>query len=312
MKQSLYLLLSTFVLISFSVCTHAQLLEDNSVNILPFWEKGNKFSIVINTVSKELDESNMPPTESSFNVLLNVTEATEQGIKFEWTYISSKLADNERVIENYLIANLVNKKIKIQLSDIGQFAGILNYEEIKIDALAILDNLLKKHSSNQVLVAQFNSFKQLVQTKQGLEIAILKHIKFYCFSYGFNFKLNDPNINKGKIANPLGGQPFDVVEKVEMTKLDTLKSTCTTETNKKTVDSKILLAQVIDFLKKNNPNQNPQIFENLNKEEMEISDKTIQIINYNKGIPIKSFIERTTKIGIQNRVTTIQIETISF
>lgn len=247
---------------------------------------------------------------TNFEVVLDVAESTEKGIQLYWTYTNSKLAVDEIVIENYLISNLLNKKIKIQLSDIGQFVGILNYDEIKIAAQSALDELLQKHVSNETLVMQFNSFRQIIQTKQGLEIAILKHIKFYCFSFGFNFKLKDPKVNKMKVASPMGGQPLEATETVEMTKIDTISSVCVTET-KKTCTDKNLALQVLEFIKKGNPGNDPKIIEEeLKGKSFEISDKTQQFVNYEKGIPLKSIIERTTKLGFQDRVTTLTIETI--
>ncbi|MBS4066185.1 MAG: hypothetical protein KGZ74_16620, partial [Chitinophagaceae bacterium] len=295
MKKGISFLSLVFLFFINPLVIHAQLLEDNSVNILPFWEKGQTFKLKIISTSTDND---LKIAGTNFEASINVIETNEKGIQLYWTYTNARLADNEIVVENYLIANLLNRKIKIQLSDIGQFVGILNYDDIKVVVQSALDDLLKKYDANKTLVAQFNSFKQIIQTKQGLEIAILKHIKFYCFSFGFNFKLNNPNVNKMKMASPFGGQPFDATEKVEMTNLDTIKSLCTTETSKTVVD-KNLTIQAIEFIKRGNPNTDSKIIEEqLKGKTFEISDKTQQIINYEKGIPIKSILERTTKLGV--------------
>ena len=307
MKQTLLFLIISLVLLTIPKNTFSQLLEDNSVNVLPFWEKGQTLRLKIKSTSTN---DNLTTSGTSFDVAVNVTEVNEKGIQLYWTYTNSKLAENEIVLENYVIADLLNKKIKIQLSDIGQFAGILNYDEIKVSAQNAIDALLKKHADNKTLVTQFNSVRLLIQTKQGLEIAFLKHIKYYCFSFGFNFKLNNPTENKMKMASPLGGQPLDAIEKVEMTKIDTINSICITETQKKVVDKNLTL-QVVEFIKKGNPNSDPKVIdEQLKGITFEISDKTQQFINYEKGIPLKSIIERTTKLGFQERVTTLTIETI--
>ncbi|MEQ1800061.1 MAG: hypothetical protein ABL872_19045 [Lacibacter sp.] len=174
-----------------------------------------------------------------------------------------------------------------------------------------MDNLITIYGPNSAMTAQFRAFKQLILTKQGLEIALLKHVKFYCFSFGYNFKLKNIHNNNLKMGNPMGGQPFDAVEKVEMTSLDTIKSTCTTETSK-VVDTKNLKPSVIEFIKKSNPNNDPKsLEEQLKNETLEFSEKTIQLIDFNRGVPLRSKIERTMKLGFQNRVTTIEIETLN-
>jgi hypothetical protein len=156
--------------------------------------------------------------------------------------------------------------------------------------------------------AQYKAAKQLIASKQGLEIAILKQIKFYNFSFGFNYKLNFVQTNNIKFPNPLGGQPFDAVEKVQLTKLDTKNSVCTIETNK-IIDGKALKNSVIDYVTKAT-NSNPQAIDEMNKASLEITENTMQQIEFSKGIIQKSFFKRTMNLGFQNRTTLLEIETL--
>ncbi|MEQ1799223.1 MAG: hypothetical protein ABL872_14815, partial [Lacibacter sp.] len=108
MKKILVILSVFLSFITISFPSNAQLMEDNSVNILPFWETNEKFSIKITSTSKELAQGKTDTYLTNFDVTMNVTEVNEKGIKIDWTYTNSKLAEDDKVLENHLLANLLN------------------------------------------------------------------------------------------------------------------------------------------------------------------------------------------------------------
>ena len=157
--------------------------------------------------------------------------------------------------------------------------------------------------------AQFKIAKQLVSSKQGLEIALLKHLKLHNLGYGFNYKLNYIQTNNIKFPNPIGGQPFDAVEKVQLTKLSRTDSTCTIETSK-VVDAKNLKVSLLEILNKQ-PNISKQVIAEIGDATLEMTESTMQQLNFSKGLVQKSMINRTMKLGFQNRVSILEIETLN-
>jgi hypothetical protein len=148
----------------------------------------------------------------------------------------------------------------------------------------------------------------MVSTKQGLEIALLKQIKFYNLSFGFNYKANYPQINKLKFPNPLSGQPFDAIEKVQLTRLDNVSNICIIETDKN-ADGLTLKNEIIEYLKKVSKKDSKAIEDELRNEKLEFTESSIQQLDFIKGIVLKSKFTRKMNLGFQNRITTLEIET---
>ena len=293
---------------AFSLSTTSYGQTENSVDVTPHWEKNETHSVIIKSTTTDNNNGKDQNFLSTFDAMFIVKEASDSGYNVEWTYTNAKLADNEPVLENQIVAKLLNTKLLIKLSDVGKFVELVNVDEVKIITNKVVDELIANSATNPTMNAQYKSAKQLIASKQGLEIAILKQIKFYNFSFGYNYKLNFIQTNNIKFPNPLGGQPFDAVEKVQLTKLDTKNSVCTIETNK-VIDGKTLKTVVIDYVKKAT-NSNPQAIEEINKASLGMTENTMQQIDFSKGIIQKSFFKRTANLGFQNRTTLLEIETV--
>lgn len=295
-----------FIAFALTITSYGQ--TEISVDITPHWKKDEAYSVKMKSTTNDNNNGKPQTYLSNFDARFIVKEATDNGYKVEWTYTNAKLADNEPVLENQIVAKLINTKLLIKLSDVGRFVELLNVDEVKSVANKVVDELITNSASNPTMNTQYKAAKQLISSKQGLEIAILKQIKFYNFSFGFNYKLNFVQTNKIKFPNPLGGQPFDAVEKVQLTKLDNKNSVCIVETNKM-IDGIVLKTTVIDYVKKAT-NNNPQAIEEMNKASLEMTENTMQQIDFSKGIIQKSFFKRTMNLGFQNRTTLLEIETV--
>ncbi len=300
--KSLGLFATAFVL---TIASYGQ--NENSVDVTPHWKNNETHSVKIKSTTTDNNNGKAQNYLSTFDAKFIVKEASDSGYKVEWTYTNTKLADNEPVLENQIVAKLTNTKLLIKLSDVGRFVELINADEVKVVANKAVDELIANSATNPTMNAQYKAAKQLIATKQGLEIAILKQIKFYNFSFGFNYKLNFVQTNNIKFPNPLGGQPFDAVEKVQLTKLDNKNSVCTIETNK-IIDGKVLKASVIEYVKKAT-NSNPQAMDEMNKASLEMTESTMQQIDFSKGLLQKSFFKRVMNLGFQNRTTLLEIET---
>jgi hypothetical protein len=301
--KSLGLCLTTFIL---TTASFGQ--TENSIDVTPHWKSNETHSVKIRSTTTDNNNGKVENYLSTFDAKFIVKEVSDSGYKVEWTYTNFKLADNEPVLENQIVAKLTNIKLLIKLSDVGQFVELINVEDVKVVATKAVDELIANSATNPTMNAQYKSAKQLIASKQGLEIAILKQIKFYNFSFGFNYKLNFVQTNNMKFPNPLGGQPFDAVEKIQLTKLDNKNSVCTIETSK-IIDGKVLKTSVIEYVKKAT-NSNPQAIDEMNKASLEIAESTMQQIDFSKGIIQKSFFKRTMNLGFQNRTTLLEIETV--
>ncbi|MDX2045454.1 MAG: hypothetical protein SFU87_01630 [Chitinophagaceae bacterium] len=282
--------------------------SDNSVDVIPHWKKDETHSVKIKSTTTDAVNGNAANYLSLFDAKFKVIEATESGYKVEWVYTTSKLADNDPTIENQIIARLLKTKILFKLSNVGQFVELINTDEVRNAAGKAIDELIANSASNPSMNIQYQGAKQLIASKPGLEAAVLKQIKFYNFSFGFTYRLNQVQTNNIKFPNPLGGQPFDAIEKVQLTKLDNKNSICITETNK-IIDGNTLKAAIIDYVRKASKADTKTIEEQISKSNLEMSENSMQQIEFSKGIIQKSYFKRVMHLGFQNRTTLLEIET---
>ncbi len=290
----------------FTAFTYAQTV--NAVTVTPRWKNKEAHTVKIRSTTTLNNNGDAQTYSSAFDTKFIVKEATETGYKVEWVYSNSKLAENDPAAENQILARLTGTKMLIKLSEAGRFIELMNVDEVKAKSDKVLDELISNSAANPTMNAQYKAAKQVITSRQGLEIALLKHIKFYNFSFGFNYKPDFVQTNNIKFPNPLGGQPFDAVEKVQLTKLDSKNSLCTIETSK-VIDGKNLKASVLDYVKKAT-NSNPEAIDQMNKASMEITENTMQQIDFAKGIVQKSYFKRAMNLGFQNSTTLWEIETL--
>ena len=307
MKRKTILLLTALFQLTFAFA-QSQLSTDTSVKVFPHWKKGETHSLLIKSSTDDFSNGKTSNYLTTFNAKFSVSEKDTSGYIIEWTYTKATLAPNEVTLENNILANLLDTKLLIKLSLTGRFKELINVDEVKSATDKVIDKLISSSEDNPAMNVQFKAAKQIVQTKQGLEIALLKQIKFYNLSFGFNYKTNFLQTNKLKFPNPLGGQPFDAIEKVQLTKLDNQNNICVIETSKN-VDGTVLKNVVIGYLKMVSKKDAAAIESELRNEKLEFTENSVQLLDFSKGIIQKSNVTRKMNFGFQNRTTVLEIET---
>lgn len=304
------ILLLPFIFQTTFIFGQSLLSTDTSVKVFPHWKKGESHSVKIKSFIVDSRNEKIKNYKSFFDASFYIAEKDTSGYTIEWTYNKCTLASDEPSVENIIIGNLTDKKIIFKLSLTGRFKELINTDEIKSAVDKTIDNLIVSSADNNALNSLYKMAKKLISTRQGLEIALLKQIKFYNFSFGFNYRLNFIQTNNLKLPNPLGGQPFDAVEKVILTKLDNPNSVCIIETNKN-VDAHDLKNEVVEYLKKITTKDSSEIESELKNEKLAFSEKTMQQIDFSKGLIQKSNFTRKINFGFQNRTASLEIETVN-
>lgn len=299
-----------FTLLSISLLTFGQNETSNTseIEVIPHWKKNETHSITIKSTTTDIEKGKPISYLTTFNANFKVLENSDTEYIVEWLFTNSKLVEKDPNIENNILAKFLNIKFKIRLSNYGQFIELINADEIRTTANKAIEELYAKELNPNMKV-QYNGVKQLIVSKQGLEIALLKYVKLYNFSFGYAYKTNFEQVNNVKFPNPLGGEPFDAVEKVKLINVDFNSSICKIETSKN-IDGEILSKSVMEFLKQNNKNHIKEIEQEFDKYVFEITENSMQELNFEKGILLKSSFERIINLGIQNRTVLIEIEAV--
>ena len=215
MKLNRILLNITILSISFLSFGQNETLKTSEIEIIPHWKKNEVHSIIIKSTTTDIVKEKPFTYLTTFNANFKVLEKSETEYLVEWNYTNSILADKDPNFENNILAKLLNIKFEIKLSNYGKFIELVNVDEIRIASNKAIDELNTKETNPNMKV-QYNGVKQMIVSKQGLEIALLKYIKLYNFSFGYEYKTNFEQVNNVKFPNPLGGEPFDAVEKVKL------------------------------------------------------------------------------------------------
>lgn len=289
----------TFTLFTFFILVlfYAQ----NSVDITANWDKGDVFKV--NFVSEITDVKNKQTqtTFSSFVSRFSVDEITDSQIKTTWVYTEALLDNKESNLENIIVSKIINQPLKITLSEFGKFVSLDNVAEIRTSVAKIIDNELAKTALKSEK-ALLNVAKNLIEKDQGLEVLITKNIKAYLFSFGYNYIENKENTHDLEIPNPFGGANFPATETVKMSDLDENLKTCIVKTSKIS-EGNALKNAIINVMKQATNQKNAGEIENQLKDlQLEFSESSEHLINYDKGIVNSGFYKRIMNFGVQDRI----------
>lgn len=289
----------TFTLFTFFIL--ALFYAQNSVDITANWDKGDVFKV--NFVSEITDVKNKQTqtTFSSFVSKFSVDEITDSQIKTTWVYTEALLDNKESNLENIIVSKIINQPLKITLSEFGKFVSLDNVAEIRTSVAKIIDNELAKTALKSEK-ALLNVAKNLIEKDQGLEVLITKNIKAYLFSFGYNYIENKENTHDLEIPNPFGGANFPATETVKMSDLDENLKTCIVKTSKIS-EGNALKNTIINVMKQATNQKNAGEIENQLKDlQLEFSESSEHLINYDKGIVNSGFYKRIMNFGVQDRI----------
>ena len=303
-------ILFSIILLSISVLSFGQneTSKTTEINLVPHWKKEEVHSVVIKYTTTDYLNQKPITSYTTYNANFKVLEKTETEYIVEWIYTNSKVAANDPNIENKIIGNLLNTKFQIKLSPFGKFIELVNVEEIRAATNKTIQKLLDKETNPKIKV-QYNGVKQLIISKQGLDIALLKQIKLYHFSFGYKYKLDFEQINNIKFPNSFGGEPYNAVEKVKLVAVNYKDSICKIQTSK-IVDGTELPKSVIDLLKRIDKEHIKKIEQDIGNKSFELTENSMQELNFEKGILKKSSFKRRLNLGIQNRTVLMEMEAI--
>ncbi|HEX6181533.1 MAG TPA: hypothetical protein VFZ47_09835 [Chitinophagaceae bacterium] len=306
MKLILLSALTCFFLFAANI-SHSQSSDGNSVDVIAKWKKGETHTIQVHCTTTDIEQETKNFL-TVFDATFKVAEETETNYMVEWTYTKVKLAENDPNMENLILAGLINTKFLLKLSEYGAFVELANLNEVKVAAAKVVDKLINE-TSNKVLNQQLNGVRPMLESRQGLETLLLKHVKLNILLYGYNYVLPEVKTHNIKYPNAFGGQPFDAVEKVIVSELNAKDSTFVIE-SKKTVEGNDLKNAIINFLKKN-PNVDQKAIDGMVSGSLEMSDMSRHQISFSKGTIQNAYYKRVINAGIQNRTLVVEVRQIN-
>lgn len=305
--KSIPVLLCIFLL---PALAFAQNSTENAVSIIPFWKAGETHKIRFKSDASEINQGRERKFLTVSNAKFTIKEATNDYIVVEWMYTDFKLAEGDIVTENHILAGLVSTPFIIELTGEGAFKKLLNVDEIRPKAMAVVDKLVAAKPSRSETFTLQGFAQMMLKTDQNVEILLLKPFKFYHLAHGQYYERDSVYKSKLKYPNPFGGAPFDAAAEVQMTKLDNKDSVCIIQTSK-IVEADALLKATLEYIKKL-PNARPEDIAEINtvSGKMEMSENTFHQILFSKGLVQKASFKRKMNLGVLNRITVTELESV--
>jgi hypothetical protein len=295
----------------FSLCiAQPRIATDSSVIVIPHWKKAETHSLVIKSSTDQFADGRNDKSSGRFNARFTVLEKDTSGYVIEWVYTKAELSADEINLENIVLANLLNQKFIIKLSLTGRFKELINYEDVKAVFDPVIDRLISGSANDEVKNVGFKAVRQATASRKNFENVLLKQVKFYNTSFGYKYKTHIVQTNPLVFPNALGGNAFNATEKLQLTKLDTLTGICIIERNSKIDDAIALKKQIIDYLIKVAKQDSTSVQKKFGNVNFDLSEKTVQTINYQKGIPQKTNFTGVVNYGFEHRNIELEIETV--
>lgn len=293
----LFIFFSTFI-------SHAQI-DTSSVSFVAYWSIGDSYDYkVTKTTQKwkngELVTDTKQETLSNFTVI----DSTEKTYSIKWSY-DTNLEGNYNIPKNFIekLSKYENTVVLYNTNELGAFLEVINWEEIRDVMTSMIDDVvlvLSENGSekNKKLINVMKPFKEIYQTKEGIEQLVVKDLQLFHMPMGLEFDTKETINYEDEITNFLGGRPIKTDAKIYFTEVDNENSFCTFkhDMNLNPNDTQDILLQVFKRMKL----KNKATKKALKNAVFEISDNNIYEYYYYPCVPHKIEASRTSLINIFN------------
>lgn len=278
--------------------------SQEKIQIIPSYKIGESYSILYKNSSENLKSKKR--FQNSYKATFVLNELNSDNAIIEWTYIDCAIDKNSEDIEDLIIAQLKDKKIKIKLDFINSQILIL---ENKNEYNHLISGYLKNFKTTlPILIGGLESAKVVLNNDNGLEFIIGKNIKRYFGTFGREFIINQKIVENQILKNPLGGEDF-VAKNDFILKKDEINSILNIH-QKTYVDSSILKDFVLKLIAAKMPANLKQMKSEMNGEFLELYDENEIKLDSKTMIPIKLEFIRKIDLHINSQIKKIEISSI--
>jgi|GEM_PF-5119108 len=221
-------LLSLMITVSSLFAFAQNPVTDSSTMTVPYWEKGDNQTYEIRKIKKEFKKGKLvEKKEASYKMTITVLEQTDSSYTVEWQYSDFKTKSEKKEAAELANQLLDGLRIVYKIDELGNFLEVVNHEEIiaylKKTNKELIHSMGKTDKRAQKAYDQMNA---MIQTKQGVEIVVMKEIQLYHNIYGVELILGEVLQAPAEFQNGYGGEPFPGYLTAEMTDLDQEGMTC--------------------------------------------------------------------------------------
>lgn len=192
------------------ITTFAQInLADSTVQVITYWEEGEKQNYVVSVEKIKLKDSNTTSSEmTTYDVEVTVLNSDKESYTVQWLYKNFR-TDNPNPVFQKLMNINNDMKVIFKTDEVGSFLEVVNYKEIKDylqKATMSLKNDFKEIPEMDKVLKQIEA---TYSTKEAIESVCIKDIHQFHTFHGAKYALGEILEGKTKAPNILGSEPFD-------------------------------------------------------------------------------------------------------
>ena len=270
------------------------------VPFVSYWAKGDSYNFKITKINQQWESDEIVKDDtSSYLANFLVLDSTETSYTIQWSY-KNQLSDYnipEDLMDRF--AQYENIDVIYKTSEVGDFTGIENWEEISISMRGMFGELIDfMVETNDIDRATFESqmapMIQVFESKQGIEQIVFKELYFMHFLFGLQYSVEEPIKYEEFLPNLFGGDPIKGDSKLYVEEVDFENDYCVMrkEMRLDPTDSKNM---IIDFFKKMGV-EDKEMKKAMKKAKMEINDAHRFEYYFYPGVPISIEAKRQTNL----------------
>ena len=178
MKRIIFLFLGVLAFLP----SYAQInMQDSTVQVVAYWEKGEKMSYVLTKSKYKINSTDSVLTQQiRYEVDVTVVDSTAKSYISEWVIHKPEVIVGQKETKN-ILSEVTSLKYRIKTNELGVFQELLNWKEIKKEKQNLITRLSKNYKDNPIIADLLKSMSKQISTKEGVMKMSEDIFHFYFF-----------------------------------------------------------------------------------------------------------------------------------
>ena len=184
-------------------------MADSTVQVITYWEKGEKQNYTITKKQIKLDKTDtLSINLTTYDVEITVIRGTKKSYTIQWLY-KNTVTNNYNPIFQRVTNAIKGLKVIYKTDELGVFIELVNWKQIQKDIQKSINILRKEYKDIPEIDNVIEQIIATFLTKEAIESTSIKDIQQFHTFHGGKYKLGEILQDELKVPNIFGGNPFD-------------------------------------------------------------------------------------------------------
>jgi len=199
--------------------------DKKAVQIVTYWEPGDSHSYKLEMGTEMSLTAGETRSYTSYRVLLEVLDWNDEGYLIRWTYSDAVPPQGADAFEKRMVAINEGLAVLYRISDLGEFIGVENWEEIAAHVDRELALIVEEYAGQPGIESSAAAIMKAFESRERFEELAMEEIRFYHMLHGYTYLMDDPLIAEGAADNPFGGAPVLSKTTIELSTVNSENNT---------------------------------------------------------------------------------------